>query len=128
MRSTISILPLAALILSGCSLLDPSPEAEVTNTAPVSRPTTGQGWYASLCSACHNLDGSPVSSDVTDLRDYTDSLAHHPSNPNDFYRGTFETYSAALDEGPGAMPVYSRTELDDEARQLVYEYILTLHR
>lgn len=117
----------AALLLGGCSLLDPSPEAVVTNTAPTIRPTTGEGWYNSLCTTCHNADGSPLSSDVTDLRDYEDSLAHNPSNPDEVYRGSFETYTKALDEGPGAMPIYSEAELDATARQQVYDYIRTLH-
>lgn len=124
----IPLILLAALLFAGCSLVDPSPNAVVTNTAPAVRPTTGQGWYASLCNSCHNLNGSPVSSDVTDLRDYQDSLAHNPAVPSNVYRGSFATYSKALNEGPGAMPIYSDAELDTEARQLVYDYIKTLHR
>jgi mono/diheme cytochrome c family protein len=109
------LLPLAvpatlALLISACSLLDPSPEATVSrpgvadcNDVPTLR--DGSVIYRCLCVGCHGFDGVPNSADIDTIAGFD-------------VRAKFD---AALEQGPGEMPAFP--ELDAEQRDRLFAYV-----
>ena len=94
------------LFITGCDLIDPDPEATIN--APEEAVLDGEGLYLRDCASCHGIDGVPVADDIIDIRNYP---------------GGFELFNESLDVGPTTMPRYP--ELDEEQRQMLYDYVVT---
>lgn len=111
-RSIVPLFCMAALVI-GCAVLDPAPDAEIGRSVE-EVPTdpsalTGEEIYRNECTACHNADGSPVDRiTVTDLRNY---------------QGTYQKFDSTLNEGPGAMPIFTYQQLDTSARLKLYNHV-----
>jgi mono/diheme cytochrome c family protein len=108
----IRVLLLSATV-TGCALLDPSPEAEVSG--PVRDRTCdsvaskgGAQIYLCKCIACHGIDGDAPGNGVRDIDIYADTAS-------------FEKFDAILTTGPGTMPRYP--DLDSAARKRLFEYM-----
>lgn len=111
--SVLSLLLCAVSLLVGCAILDPRPDAEIGRSidSAVTDPSklSGEAIYRNDCTTCHNIDGSPVdSATVEDLRGYS---------------GTYQKFDSTLNEGPGAMPIYTYAQLDSAARVKLYNHV-----
>jgi len=115
MRRIPRILFSLALLAQGCSVLDPSPEAEISRSvdAVPTDPSklSGEQLFLNHCTSCHNPDGSPVDpTTITDLRNYA---------------GSYQKFDSVLNQGPGPMPIFPYDQLDTLARRKVYDHVRT---
>jgi mono/diheme cytochrome c family protein len=106
-----------ALLIAGCAIIDPDPEAVVVRpTAPdtscsYSNTLTGARLFACHCSGCHGDDGRPVLEGVPDMTLRTVSYGH---------------FDTVLTEGPGISPRFP--QLDSIARKKLYAFVASLKR
>jgi mono/diheme cytochrome c family protein len=99
------------LLLAGCTILDPNPEATITRPQDsTSGPLTGEQLYRLHCAGCHGIDGISVASTVTQLKDYPDTAS-------------YTEFDESLTTGPSGMPAYP--QLDSTQRTSIWEYIMT---
>jgi mono/diheme cytochrome c family protein len=102
--------------IAGCAAIDPSPEAIIGKPEPPSStdPKSGREIFDNLCTTCHNTDGSPVDPSIkeSDIRNYSKA---------------FESFDSTLNNGPGAMPIFTQSQIDSAARHRLFDHIKTFH-
>jgi mono/diheme cytochrome c family protein len=107
----------ALLVIAGCAVLDPDPEAVVVNPVAIdtvcsfSHALSGARLFYCHCSGCHGETGRPIVLGVPDLTLRTPAF------------GRFDT---VLNVGPGASPRFP--QLDSIARRKLYAFVTTLRK
>lgn len=97
------------LAFTACDALDPNPTANITrpvgdfDTVGTSK-YSGAELYRGLCASCHGIDGVAPDSNTGDIRGF--------SSEEDFH--------AALNGGPGGMPIYPGLDSIERGRLFVF--------
>lgn len=100
------------MTFSACDFLDPSPDATVSSSVStddecddITSVQVGSTLYRCECASCHGLDGTPLTTQITDVRGFTSDVK----------------FQASLNNGPGSMPAYP--QLDSAQRAALLKYV-----
>jgi mono/diheme cytochrome c family protein len=93
---------IALVLLGGCTILDPNPDAMISQPGAV----TGRELFLRNCAGCHGIDGVPTDTSVKTLRGWP---------------GDYAKFDSTLTIGPNAMPQFP--ELDSIARRKIFDHI-----